>query len=140
MSLTKEELKNTPWFHNVDPAELTGFADWTEWLEALLHNNCYIWSEDGEEFIIEYKQLVDRVYGLKIIIFSDEHPPPHFHVKSPNVNASFIIENCEMLEGEISNRDYAKIKYWHRHFKPTLIQIWNESRPTDCTVGQYRGT
>lgn len=133
-----EELKKTPWFHNVDPAKLSSFDDFAAWLEAILHNPCNVWEEGGEMFLIEIKQLVARVHGLKIEVYSNEHPPPHFHVKSPNVNASFDIENCAFLRGDVSNRDKKKIEFWHREAKPLLIEAWNSTRPTNCTVGYYK--
>jgi hypothetical protein len=134
------ELKKTPWFHNVDPDKLKSFDDFTAWLEAILHNSCNVSEEDGESFLIEIKQLVDRVKGLKIEVYSNEHPPPHFHVKSPNVNASFDIENCSLLEGDLDTRDKKKIQFWHKRAKPLLIDAWNSTRPTNCTVGLYEGT
>lgn len=138
--MPKDELRNTPYFHLVDPRKLESLEDFTAWLEAVLHNPCSVWDEDGEPFLIELKQLVARVNGLKIEIYSNEHPPPHFHVKSPNINASFDIENCSLLEGAIENKNMKKIKFWHSHAKPILIEAWNSTRPGDCTVGEYART
>ncbi|MCP3674541.1 MAG: DUF4160 domain-containing protein [Gammaproteobacteria bacterium] len=135
--MTKNELKNTPFFHMVNPDELEGITDYATWLEAILHNPCNVWEENGELFLIEIRQLVARVNGLKIEIYSNEHPPPHFHVKSPNVNASFTIDNCELLEGKAGNRDLKKIKYWHSYSKDLLIEQWDTTRPTNCQVGAY---
>jgi hypothetical protein len=83
---------------------------------------------------------VAKVNGLKIEIYSNEHPPPHFHVKSPNVNASFDIENCLLLEGNVDTKDKKKIQFWHKQTKPILINVWNSTRPTHCTVGEYECT
>jgi len=93
--------------------------------------------DDGELNLIEIRKLVGRVDGLKIEIFSNEHPPPHFHVKSPNIDASFSIEDCRKLNGNIERGDLKKIEYWHKHSKVLLIKHWNESRPTNCVVGEY---
>ncbi|WP_083918085.1 DUF4160 domain-containing protein [Thioalkalivibrio sp. ALgr1] len=138
--LPVEKLKETPWFHNVDPGRLRSFDDYAAWLEAILHNPCNVWEEDGALFLIEIRQLVTRVNGLKIEVYSNEHPPPHFHVKSPNVDASFDIESCAFLEGKVDSRDRKKIEFWHGKAKPLLIEAWNSTRPTDCTVGLYKGT
>jgi hypothetical protein len=135
-----EDLKETPWFHNVDPDKLESFDDFTAWLEAILHNPCNVWEEDGESFLIEIRQLVAKVNGLNIEVYSNEHPPPHFHVKSPNVNASFDIESCSLLDGVVDARDKKKIRFWHNYAKPLLIDAWNSTRPTNCTVGAYEGT
>ena len=138
--MSVEDLKRSPWFHTVDPKLLKSFDDFTAWLEAILHNPCNIWEENGETFLIEIRQLVARLNGLKIEIYPNEHPPPHFHVRSPKVNASFDIANCDLIEGHVDSGDVKKIKYWHKHAKPLLIEIWDSTRPTHCTVGIYEGT
>lgn len=136
--MTKNELKGTRWFHTVNPKELSGLDDFAEYLEAILNNGCSVLEIDGELVLLEIKKLVANVRGLKVEIYSKEHPPPHFHVKSASVNASFTIENCSLLNGKISNGEYNKILYWHQHSKQTLIDCWNETRPSDCVVGEYR--
>lgn len=135
-----EDLKKTRWFHNVEPEKLVSIDDFADWLEAILHNPCNVCEKDGKMFLIEIKALVTRVNGLKIEVYPNEHPPPHFHVKSPNVNASFDIENCQLLEGIVDPRDKKKIQYWHEYAKPLLIEAWNLTRPTNCLVGAYEGT
>ena len=140
MNLPKEKCRKYGMFHMVDPDDLEGIEEYAEWLESILHNPCSVWEEDGEEFLIETRQLVARVNGLNIVIYPNEHPPPHFHVKSPNVNASFTIENCEKLEGNVGTQELRKIRFWHKSAKPLLVSAWNETRPTNCSVGVYHGT
>src|SRR5262249_20450266 len=81
--------------------------------------------------------LVDRFGGLKIEVFSNEHPPPHFRVRCNGETANYRIDNCEQLNGGLG-RHYREIKDWHSIHKSKLIQKWNSSRPTDCPVGVYR--
>jgi len=136
--IRKDRLRKSNRFHNVNPNILEGIYEYVEWLESLFHNGCYIGEDsNGEEKLIETRKAIEELKGLKIEIYSNEHPPPHFHVKSPNVNASFDIDNCKKLEGTISSKDYKLIKYWHKKSKDILIEAWNETRPTDCTVGNY---
>lgn len=140
MTPSKQQLREYGAFHLVNPDQLDGIDEWGEWLEALLHKPCSIWEEEsGELILLEIRQLVDRVNGLRIEIYPNEHPPPHFHVKSPNVDASFSIDDCSKIGGTISGMDYRKIKYWHQKAKPLLIARWNSSRPTNCVVGEYVG-
>ena len=127
-------------FHLVNPVELEEFDEWARWLEALLHNPCSILERNGEQLLLESKQLVERLNGLKIEIYSNEHPPPHFHVKSPEVNATFAIEDCRQLTGHAPSSALQKIVYWHQFSKQKLIEAWNSTRPTDCTVGKYSDT
>jgi Domain of unknown function (DUF4160) len=137
--MTKEDLKKNKLFHSINPVELVGFDELATYLEAILNGPCYILEINEELVLFEGKQLVETVSGLKIEIYPNEHPPPHFHVKSANVTASFVIEDCSLLDGEIDNRDFRKILYWHKYAKKELIQCWNETRPTNCSVGLYKG-
>jgi hypothetical protein len=135
---SKHSLKGSRRFHHVDPATLDDLADFAEWLEALLHNSCDIWEGDGEIFIIDQKQLVERVHGLRIEIYPNEHPPPHFHVNSPNIRAAFAIEDCALIKVSADGRNLRMIQYWHTDAKHKLVHHWNSGRPANCPVGPYR--
>lgn len=79
-----------------------------------------------------------NVRGMKIEIYPKEHPPPHFHVKSSRVDASFKIEDCSLLNGKINYMDSNKIKFWYDHgARLLLIEKWNSTRPSLCVVGPY---
>jgi hypothetical protein len=136
----KDIARKTGRFHNVHPDELLNVDEYAEWLSALLYGQCYVEEINGELCIIEIKHLVSNQGGVKIEVFSDEHPPPHFHVKSGNIDASFAIEDCSIVDGVVKNKDHKTIKYWHQALKPKIIEVWNRTRPTDCTVGLYQGT
>jgi Domain of unknown function (DUF4160) len=125
------------YLHREDPESFSTIDEHAQWLEAIFHNPCSIIEHDGELLLLELKHLVKRLDGLRIEIYPNEHPPPHFHVKSPNISASFSIANCEKLKGEISNGDINKVRYWHKFAKPILIEAWNSSRPTNCVVGLF---
>lgn len=112
--------------------DIQSLEDLAEALEKLLNSGCYVW-DDGE--LVNAKQLVAREKGLKIEIYPDEHAPPHFHVKSADINASFTIKECDKIQGNISRKDEDLIRYWHKRFKEKLIDIWNKTRPANCPVG-----
>jgi len=101
-------------------------------LELLLFGGYAVWEDDS---LYSIKQQVDRFKGLKFEIYSKEHPPPHFHVSGGGVSASFTINNCEHMEGEIGGREKALIVWWHRRSKSILVETWNKTRPSDCPVG-----
>ena len=122
-----------------DTNSFTTLAELAGWLEMLLHEPCSIWEkENGELVLLQIRQLVARLNGLKIEVYPNEHPPPHFHVTSPKVSASFTIDECKKLEGVISSGDLQKVRYWHQSAKSLLIDSWNSSRPTNCVVGQFK--
>jgi hypothetical protein len=133
----KEELRQMGRFYLVDPDDLSNLQEFAEYLEALFHGPCSIFEDEGELILLENKALVQYLRGLKIEVYPRDHAPPHFHVRSAKVNASFSIATCERLEGHIPGFEELKVKYWHKKAKQQLINAWNSTRPTDCPVGPY---
>jgi hypothetical protein len=137
MSIPKDFARSVGMFFRVEPAELTSLDEWAEWLLSLRSGLCQVIERDGELVLVEIRRLVEVVDGrLRIEIYSDEHPPPHFHVKSLSLDASFAIDDCQLMSGGPSASDINTIRYWHRHAKPMLIDVWNSTRPGDCSVGE----
>lgn len=101
-------------------------------LYDLLSGGYAVWV-DGRLYNI--KQLVARVRGLQIHVYSDEHSPPHFHVKSPDVDASFTVKDCTFLRGNIDSREQKLVRWWYDRSRPLLVATWNATRPSDCPVG-----
>ncbi|WP_456638430.1 DUF4160 domain-containing protein [Bradyrhizobium sp. USDA 10063] len=100
----------------------------------------FFWEEGGfSDFQAEpgvAYSLVARVSGLSMVIWADEHPPPHFHVRYQGEDASFSILECRRLAGTQGLERYERrIRGWWESHKFDLIQKWNEMRPADCPVG-----
>jgi hypothetical protein len=74
--------------------------------------------------------------NLKGEIRSDEHPPPHFHVRCDGEEASFSLLDGARLPGVAGLKRYDSVirNWWEKH-RRELCLIWNQSRPTDCVVG-----
>lgn len=76
------------------------------------------------------KERVDTIDDLQVIIYSNDHNPPHFHVKTKNLNidAKFKIDDCELISGEISTKNLKKIRafYLSPKGKMVLDLIWNK--------------
>jgi hypothetical protein len=81
-------------------------------------------------------KLIERFHGLRIEVFSNEHPPPHFRVKCAEDSGNYRISDCEQLNGGL-RKYHAVIREWHSKHKSKLIAAWNSSRPSDCPVGEY---
>jgi len=104
-------------------------------LEILLGGGFAVWT-DGQLYSI--KQLVARINGLKVEIFPKEHAPPHFHVNAGDISATFAIDDCRLLSGDIDGRSLRLVQWWYERGKPLLIDTWNQTRPDDCPVGAMR--
>lgn len=110
----------------------TSLDESTTALAQLLSSGVAVW-DDGSLYSI--RQLVAKVNGLKIEVFAREHPPPHFHISGGGIDATFSLTTCELLQGKISGREAALVKWWYDRSRSNLISAWNQSRPTDCPVG-----
>lgn len=87
--------------------------------------------------LVELKKvLVDKADGFKFYIYSDEHPPPHFHVQFAAEKNSFSILDATPLHPNGGLKRYFKnIRKWHRSNRDKLVATWNSNRPVDCPVG-----
>lgn len=80
------------------------------------------------------KERVATIDDLQVIIYSNDHDPPHFHVKTKDrrIDAKFKIENCELISGDIRSKDLKKIKAFHNNIKGKMVleAIWNKKKDT----------
>lgn len=95
-------------------------------LTGLLSGGYSVWV-DGN--LIITKELVGQVHGLKLYIYADDHPPPHFHLRGSGLDASFAIDDCRCLRGKLPPRQYALIKWWHQRSRPLLVAAWRRLSP-----------
>jgi Domain of unknown function (DUF4160) len=99
-----------------------------------------VWEiQNGSGLRLLTEGTVARVNGLKVQVFSNEHPPPHFRVQFQNSTANYQISDCQRMNGSGEVLKYEKnILLWWQENKSTLIESWNKQRPSDCPVGEYR--
>lgn len=114
-------------------------ADMEEALTKSFASGQIIEFTDKGELVKIQKVHVDQIKGVKIEVFSNEHPPPHFRVKYQDSTANYRIVDCVRMNGsgEVVKFENNILKWWKTN-KDRLIQIWNERRPADCPVGPYR--
>ena len=100
----------------------------TEVLLLLLNGGYGVWT-DGNLYNVRH--LVAKINDMKIEVYSNDHMPPHFHMRSAGINASFKIEDCKLIVGMVSASQMKLIRYWHARFKSQLMVAWERSRPGD---------
>ena len=81
------------------------------------------------------RALVAAGEGLRVEVRITEHAPPHFHVTADKVDASFAIDDCALLHGELPPGALQMIARWHRGARPLLVRRWNATRPADSAEG-----
>jgi hypothetical protein len=112
-------------------------------LELFLNSGCSVWTEpNGKKILLLGRALVGQIRGLTMRIYSDENAPPHFHVKSAEIDAAFRISDCSLLRGSVDRKTRELIDYWYLNLegRSKLIKDWNKTRPTDCPVGPIHET
>lgn len=75
------------------------------------------------------KERVDVIRNMEILIYTRDHLPAHFHVKSKDssINAKFLIEDGSFLSGDISPKDLKRIKAFYTDIKSKMVwEMWNK--------------
>ena len=69
--------------------------------------------------------------NLQLIVYSNDHNPPHFHVitKDGKIDARYTIKDCTPLKGNlISPTDEKRVRAFHADIKVKLMMesIWKK--------------
>jgi hypothetical protein len=62
--------------------------------------------------------------GVIIYMHSNDHPPPHFHVRHADGSAIIEIETMRILEGRPTPRIYRLVAEWGAHHRALLRENW----------------
>lgn len=76
---------------------------------------------------------ISRFYGIRVMMFFDEHNPPHFHVEYNEYNAVIRITDLAITEGKLPPKAAGLIIEWAIAHKDELMQDWelaqNDQQP-----------
>jgi hypothetical protein len=69
---------------------------------------------------------IGRIGSLDVMIFRNDHNPPHFHVIGTDFSAKFTIADFELLssKGQIRRRDIRDIEAWGQKHRDMLYLNW----------------
>lgn len=131
--MSLEELSKIGKSYYFDKNKIEEVEQFEIQLSDFLHSGAYI----HDDSFIEARHFVDKLGKIKIEIYSNEHPPAHFHISANGNKASFAIDDCKVLENSgFSSKVIKNIQNWFLYSKDRLIEVWNETRPSDCIVGK----
>ena len=71
---------------------------------------------------------VSRFYGIIIMLYINEHNPPHFHVKYVEHVAEIDIQTLKIIKGSLPKRAYALVLEWATEHREELMENWNLAR------------
>lgn len=69
-----------------------------------------------------------RFLGIIIVIYYNDHNPPHFHVKYNEHRASIDIKELSILEGSLPQRVLALVLEWAFLHRTDLLADWELAR------------
>jgi len=65
-----------------------------------------------------------RFLGISIMMYFDDHNPPHFHAKYNEYRALISISDFKVLEGNLPARILGLVIEWAELHKDELIRNW----------------
>jgi hypothetical protein len=79
--------------------------------------------------------VVATVDGVRIEVYFDDHPPPHFHARYAGEIAAIAIKSGQVVAGRLLPPILRKIRAWARPRQDALLTAWYK-----CRLGEYPET
>jgi hypothetical protein len=67
-------------------------------------------------------------YGIVIRMYFNDHPPPHFHARYGEFEATIKIDDLAILEGHLPPRALELVKTWAAAHRAELAADWEHCR------------
>jgi len=67
---------------------------------------------------------ISMFYGILIRMFFNDHPPPTFHARYADFEATIDIASLEILEGRLPGRALKLVEEWATMHKEELFNNW----------------
>ncbi len=71
---------------------------------------------------------ISRFFGIIVLMYFNDHPPPHFHVRYAGQRALIGIESLTILEGKLSPRVLGLVVEWASMHQEELMVDWELAR------------
>lgn len=72
--------------------------------------------------------LISAFYGILIRMFFNDHPPPHFHARYGEFEATIEISTLDVMEGELPPRALKLVQEWAMIHREELLKDWRLCR------------
>ena len=71
-----------------------------------------------------YMPEITRFLGIIILMYFDEHKPPHFHVQYNDYRATMDIRTLNITAGSLPARVRGLVEEWAEPHQDELIGMW----------------
>ena len=68
---------------------------------------------------------ISRFLGIVVLMYFDEHNPPHFHVKYNEYKAVVEIKTLNILAGHLPGKVRGLVEEWAEIYQDELLTMWN---------------
>lgn len=68
---------------------------------------------------------ISHFYGIAILMFYDDHNPPHFHVRYADSQASISILDLRIIRGKLPTRAERLVLEWAAEHRSELMENWD---------------
>ena len=72
---------------------------------------------------------IDRFNGIKINVYSIEHPPPHVHAIYNEFEALFDIEYSRKIAGDLPVNQIRQVLVWLKNNSKLALKVFNRLNP-----------
>ena len=67
--------------------------------------------------------------GIKIVLYFNEHNPPHFHAMYAEYEALIEINSLSVFRGKLPKKKEQEVLKWAKKNQKLLVEIWNVNHP-----------
>ena len=67
---------------------------------------------------------ISRFFGIVIVMYYRDHPPPHFHAKYGGQTGVFSIADLKLIEGHLPRRVISLVLEWAFEHRDELTGDW----------------
>jgi hypothetical protein len=71
---------------------------------------------------------VSEFYGIRIIFWLDDHPPPHFHACYAEYEIQVSIDPIQVMHGQAPGRIESMVLAWAEQHQRELCEAWKMAR------------
>lgn len=71
---------------------------------------------------------LSRFFGIVILMFYNDHAPPHFHARYGDEKATITIDGPRVLTGRLSPRALGLVMEWAALHQNELVEDWELAR------------
>ena len=73
--------------------------------------------------------VIELFEGIKILMFANDHNPPHFHVYYASFKAMIEISSLQIIRGGLPNKQYHKVVEWAELRQQELLEDFINLNP-----------